>query len=74
MSLAVRDTATCDRFIQFTVQPPEVADAIDAYLKALIRVPSPALVNGGLSESAKRAQALERQAARSATPLPFTRT
>lgn len=63
MSLAVRDTAEVAvragiRFIQFTVQPPEVADAIDAYLKALTPVPSPALVNGGLSESAKRGQAL----------------
>ncbi|MFO1492771.1 MAG: cell surface protein [Kiritimatiellia bacterium] len=63
MSLAIRDTAEVAvragiRFIEFTVQPPEVADAMDAYLKALTPVPSPALVDGKLSEAARRGQAL----------------
>jgi len=44
--------------IQFAVRPDEDAQAIDAYLKALKPVPSPALVNGKLSESAERGKAL----------------
>ncbi len=40
--------------IQFAVRPDEDAQAIDEYLKALKPVPSPALQNGQLSESAMR--------------------
>ena len=44
--------------IQFAVRPDEDAQAIDEYLKALAPMPSPHLVNGDLSESAKRGKAL----------------
>ena len=40
--------------ILFTQQPKEITDAIDAYLIGLEPVPSPYLINGELSESAKR--------------------
>jgi DNA-binding beta-propeller fold protein YncE len=68
MSLGVRDSAEMAvragiRFIQFTVQPPEVAEAIDAYLKALRPVPSPHLVNGRPSPAAKRGKAVFERAA-----------
>lgn len=46
------------RHIQFAVRPEEDAQAIDAYLKSLKPVPSPFLVNGELSEAAKRGRAL----------------
>ncbi len=63
MSLGVRDTAETAvragiRFIQFTVQPPEVAAAIDLYLKALQPVPSPRLAGGKLTPAAKRGRAV----------------
>lgn len=38
----------------FTVQPPEVAAAMDDYLKSLQPMPSPRLVKGKLSASAQR--------------------
>ncbi len=44
--------------IQFAVRPDEDAQAIDEYLKSLKPVPSPHLVNGQLSEAAKRGEAL----------------
>jgi YVTN family beta-propeller protein len=44
--------------IQFAVRPEEDAVAIDEYLKSLTPVPSPHLVHGQLSESAKRGKAL----------------
>jgi cytochrome c peroxidase len=44
------------RHILFLVHPPEVADSIDAYLQGLKPVPSPTLVNGKLSDSARRGQ------------------
>jgi YVTN family beta-propeller protein len=44
--------------IQFAVRPDEDAQAIDEYLKSLKPVPSPYLVNGQLSEAAKRGEAL----------------
>jgi len=47
--------------IQFAVRPETDAQAIDAYLKSLTAVPSPALVDGQLSESALRGQALFEQ-------------
>ena len=46
------------KHILFTQQPEEVAAAIDAYLKSLQPVPSPHLVHGQLSESAKRGQSV----------------
>ncbi len=46
------------RFIQFAVVPEEVADAVDVYLRALRPLPSPYLVNGALSESARRGREL----------------
>ncbi|HKL22212.1 MAG TPA: hypothetical protein VJ904_10420, partial [Tichowtungia sp.] len=44
--------------IQFASRPEEDAQAIDAYLKSLEAVPSPALVDGQLSESARRGEKL----------------
>lgn len=59
MSLAARESAEAAvragiSAILFTVQPPEVANAIDEYLKSLRPVPSPLLVRGKLSSSAAR--------------------
>lgn len=42
----------------FTVQPPEVAAAIDDYLKSLQPIPSPRLVHGKLSVAAERGKKL----------------
>ena len=42
----------------FTVQPPEVAESIDAYLKSLKPIPSPQLVKGKLSAAAERGRKL----------------
>jgi YVTN family beta-propeller protein len=39
-----------------TVQPPEVPEAIDAYLKSLQPIPSPRLLGGRLSPAARRGQ------------------
>lgn len=44
--------------ILFAVQPEEDAMAIDAYLRSLVAVPSPRLVDGRLSPSAERGRAL----------------
>lgn len=59
MSMGIRDTAETAvraglRHILFTVQPEAVAEAMDEYLKALKPVPSPRLINGGLSAAAQR--------------------
>ncbi|MDD4870035.1 MAG: cell surface protein [Kiritimatiellae bacterium] len=61
MSIGVRESAEAAvragiRHILFTAQPPEVADAIDAYLKSLKPVPSPHLVKGWLSAAAQRGE------------------
>lgn len=61
MSLGVRETPAEAvragiRHILFTVQPPEVAEAMDAYIKSLRPVPSPYLVNGKLSRAARRGE------------------
>jgi len=61
MSVGVRETAETAvraglRHILFTVQPEEVAHAMDEYLKGLEPVPSPHLVNGGLSPAARRGE------------------
>jgi YVTN family beta-propeller protein len=65
MSLGVRETAESAvragiRYILFTVQPPEVAEAIDEYLKSLKPIPSPHLINGQLSPAARRGEKLFR--------------
>jgi len=63
MSMGVRETAETAvragiRHILFTVQPEEVAVAMDEYLKSLKPVPSPLLVKGRLSDSARRGEKL----------------
>jgi YVTN family beta-propeller protein len=63
MWLGVRaDAATAVRAgirnSMFTVQPPEVADALDAYLKSLRPMPSPRLAGGALSPAARRGKEL----------------
>lgn len=63
MSQGVRETAEQAvragiRHILFTVQPEEVAVAMDEYLKALKPVPSPRLKDGALSEAAERGRQL----------------
>ena len=42
----------------FTVQPPEVAEAIDTFFQSLKPMPGPRLVNGRLSAAAERGKAL----------------
>jgi DNA-binding beta-propeller fold protein YncE/mono/diheme cytochrome c family protein len=59
MSLGVRPNAAAAvragiRHILFSHQPDGVADAIDAYLKSLKPVPSPYLVDGKLTDAARR--------------------
>ncbi len=49
-------------FIQFVVRPEADAVAIDTYLKSLQPVPSPYLVDGELSEAAKRGEKIFAQA------------
>jgi len=61
MSIGVRETAEAAvragiRHILFTVQPPDVAEAMDAYIKALKPVPSPRRVKDKLSAAAKRGE------------------
>ena len=50
------------RLIQFVERPEEDAACIDAYLKSLRPVPSPFLVKGKLSKTAKQGEALYKQA------------
>ncbi len=50
------------RFIQFINVQEEVAESVDAYLKALTPVPSPWLVDGQLSEAARRGWEIFEQA------------
>ncbi len=63
MSMGVRDTAETAvrsgiKSILFTVQPESVPQAIDVWLKTLKPQPSPHLVKGHLSASAKRGKDL----------------
>jgi len=63
MSLGVRDRAetavrTGFKFIQFAAVPEETAAAVDAYLRSLEQTPSPYLVDGKFSESARRGKKL----------------
>ena len=50
------------RFIQFAVRPEEDAVAIDEFLKSLKPIPSPYLVKGKLSKSAKRGKKVFKKA------------
>jgi mono/diheme cytochrome c family protein len=50
------------KFIQFVVRPEEDAQAIDEYLKSLRPVPSPFLVKGKKSDSARRGEVVFRKA------------
>jgi YVTN family beta-propeller protein len=63
MSEGVRDTAEAAvragiQHILFSVQPEEVAGALDDYLKSLKPVPSPYRIHGRLSASARRGKRL----------------
>jgi YVTN family beta-propeller protein len=63
MSLQVRaDSATAVRaglhHILFADAPPQVPEAMDAYLRSLQPIPSPHLIKGRLSASAKRGERL----------------
>jgi YVTN family beta-propeller protein len=63
MSLGIRDSAEVAvragiQHILFTIQPEEVPLAMDDWIKSLTVEPSPFLVNGTLSASAKRGQAI----------------
>lgn len=63
MAMGVRASAEAAvragfKFIQFTEQPEDVAEAVDAYLKSLDPVPSPYLVKGKLSIAAQRGEKL----------------
>jgi YVTN family beta-propeller protein len=65
MSTGVRESAEAAveagiRSILFTVQPPEVAESIGAYVRSLSAVPSPHLVKGKLSAKARRGEKLFR--------------
>ena len=51
------------RHIQFAVRPEEEALAIEAFLRSLKPLPSPALVNGQLSEAARRGKVVFEKAA-----------
>ena len=62
----------------FTVQPPEVAEAMDEYLKSLKPMPSPHRVKGKLSPAAQRGKRLflsaRRSLARNVTAARSSRT
>lgn len=63
MWLGVRSNACVSvragiRNSMFTVQPPEVAEAIDDYFKSLKPMPSPRLIKGTLSQAAQRGKKL----------------
>lgn len=67
MVTGIRDSmATCNRkgltHIQFVVRPDEDAVCIDEYVMSLRPVPSPYLVDGALSKSAKRGEKIFKKA------------
>lgn len=67
MMSGIRDSAEVAvrsglRYIQFAVRPEEDAKAIDEYLKSLKPAPSPHLVNGRLSDSARRGEKVFKKA------------
>jgi YVTN family beta-propeller protein len=60
------------KHIQFAVRPEEDAVAIDEYMKAMKPTPSPYLVNGELSEAAKRGQVVfDKAACATCHPAPL---
>jgi YVTN family beta-propeller protein len=60
------------RHIQFAVRPEKDALALDAYLKSLQPVPSPYLVDGGLSKAAQLGQVVfERLGCNHCHPAPY---
>jgi cytochrome c peroxidase len=60
------------RGIQFAVRPDEDAAAIDEYLKSLKPVPSPHLIDGALSEKAKRGEvAFQKAGCANCHPAPL---
>jgi YVTN family beta-propeller protein len=65
MSTGVRESAGAAvraglTHILFTVQPPAVSEALDAYIQSLRPVPSPHLVRGKLSPAARRGEKIFR--------------
>jgi YVTN family beta-propeller protein len=67
MSMGIRDSAEFAvrsgiKHILFTVQPDEVPNSLDEYLKSLKPVPSPYLVRGKLSKAAERGRKVFNQA------------
>lgn len=67
MMSAIRDSAEVAvrsglRYIQFAVRPEEDAKAIDEYLKSLKPAPSPHLVNGRMSDGARRGEKVFKKA------------
>jgi YVTN family beta-propeller protein len=67
MSLGVREGAEQAvragfKFIQFALPPEDECKAVDEFLKSLTPVPSPHLVNGDLSASARRGKAVFKKA------------
>jgi len=60
------------KYIEFADRPEEEAQAIDEYLKSLQPMPSPHLINGDLSASAKRGKTVfEREGCASCHPAPL---
>ncbi len=67
MMSGIRDSAEVAvrsgiRYIQFAVRPEEDAKAIDEYLKSLKPAPSPHLVNGRMSDGARRGEKVFKKA------------
>jgi DNA-binding beta-propeller fold protein YncE len=46
------------KFIEFAIRPEEAADAVDDFMMSLEPVPSPYLVNGQMSDAAKRGKTI----------------
>jgi cytochrome c peroxidase len=60
------------RYIQFTVRPEEDALAIDEYLSSLRPLPSPHLVNGRMSDGARRGRKVfEKAGCNACHPAPL---
>ena len=59
------------KFIQFAEAPDEIAQAMDEYLKNLVPLPSPYLVEGKLSEAAERGKVNFDKYCASCHPAPY---
>jgi cytochrome c peroxidase len=59
------------KFILFAETPNDIAEAMDEYLKKLIPVANPYLIDGGLSESAARGKRYFNQYCASCHALPY---